>query len=76
MLLAKGPNLVELDPVTGQLTRLFHPRRDDWHAHFTLNAGRIVEQTPVGRTTVQVLQLNLPERVQLRVRLEPEVFGR
>ena len=26
--LHKGPNIAGLDPVTGQLTRLFHPRED------------------------------------------------
>ena len=31
----KGPNIAGIDPKTGQLTRLFHPR-DDWNAHFFL----------------------------------------
>ena len=28
--LHKGPNSTGLDPATGELTRLFHPRRDLW----------------------------------------------
>ncbi len=29
----KGPNLSGLDPDTGALTRLFHPRTDRWTDH-------------------------------------------
>ena len=32
--LAKGPNIAALDPESGELTRLFHPRRDSWTEHF------------------------------------------
>ena len=32
--LQKGPNLASLDPETGELIRLFHPRRDHWSDHF------------------------------------------
>jgi len=28
--LHKGPNLTSIDPETGQVVRLFHPRTDDW----------------------------------------------
>jgi 5-methylcytosine-specific restriction endonuclease McrA len=30
----KGPNLSGIDPATGQVVRLFHPRRDRWAEHF------------------------------------------
>jgi hypothetical protein len=71
----KGPNLAGLDPETGRLTRLFHPRRDRWSTHFQSATGHILGRTPVGRTTVHVLQMNHPERVRLRLVLEPETFG-
>ena len=71
----KGPNLAGLDPDTGHLTRLFHPRTDAWTTHFHVQAGRIVGRTPEGRTTVQVLNMNQPERVRTRLALEPELFG-
>lgn len=71
----KGPNLAGLDPDTGHLTRLFHPRTDAWTTHFALQAGRILGRTPVGRATVQVLNMNQPERVRTRLALEPELFG-
>jgi 5-methylcytosine-specific restriction endonuclease McrA len=32
--LHKGPNLTSIDPLTGQTTRLFHPRSDHWEDHF------------------------------------------
>ena len=71
----KGPNLAGLDPDTGRLTRLFHPRTDVWSTHFQSDAGHIRGQTPVGRTTGRVLNMNQPERVRLRITLEPETFG-
>src|SRR5580700_9580832 len=30
----KGPNVGGIDPETGNLTRLFHPRKDRWSDHF------------------------------------------
>ena len=32
----KGADLSSLDPLTGTLTALFHPRRDRWRDHFEL----------------------------------------
>ena len=64
--LHKGPNLSGLDPQTGELTRLFHPRLDDWADHFARHGGEISGQTPVGRTTVQLLKMNEDGRLELR----------
>jgi hypothetical protein len=64
--LHKGPNLSGLDPLTAELTRLFHPRLDDWNEHFSRRGGRIVGLSPVGRTTVHLLRVNAPGRLQLR----------
>jgi len=33
----KGPNLSGLDPESGALVRLFHPRQDQWDEHFERN---------------------------------------
>lgn len=70
----KGPNLAGLDPVTGALTRLFNPRIDYWPDHFRIQAGRIIGLTSIGRTTVYVLNMNRPDRIRIRVELEPETF--
>ena len=64
--LRKGTNLTGLDPETGALVALFHPRRDVWEAHFALRVALIVGLTPTGRTTSQVLDMNAADRVQLR----------
>jgi hypothetical protein len=70
----KGPNLTGIDPETGELTRLFNPRTDHWSQHFRIQAGRIMGLTSVGRTTVDVLNMNRPDRIRLRIELEPETF--
>lgn len=64
--LFKGPNLAGIDPLTGVLAPLFHPRQDEWSANFELQGGRIEGKTPVGRATVRLLQMNVTQRVQLR----------
>jgi hypothetical protein len=63
----KGPNLSGLDPDTGDLTRLFHPRRDGWSDHFNAtDIGHVIGITDVGRTTVQLLDMNSEIRTQIR----------
>jgi hypothetical protein len=39
----KGSNLCSLDPDTGMITALFHPRQDVWHEHFRMKANGIIE---------------------------------
>jgi hypothetical protein len=71
----KGPNLSGLDPATGRLTRLFHPRRHRWTYHFRYEGGTLVGRTAIGRTTIAVLQMNLPNLVALREALmEADLF--
>jgi 5-methylcytosine-specific restriction endonuclease McrA len=67
--LSKGPNLTGLDPVTGKLAPLFHPRRDRWAEHFVFRGARIEGITPVGRATVHVLGMNDARRLELRSEL-------
>lgn len=62
----KAVNIAGYDPVTGQFTELFQPRRDFWEDHFESEGSRIVGKTALGRTTVDVLRMNLPERVEHR----------
>ena len=62
----KGTNLTGIDPDTGKLTPLFHPRRDRWEEHFTRVGARIVGQTPQGRTTVWLLEINTGDRLRWR----------
>ena len=46
--LHKGPNLTGIDPLTGQIVPLFHPRCDDWNDHFQWVGVEIVGITPKG----------------------------
>ena len=62
----KGTNLSGIDPDSGKLTHLFHPRRDQWENHFVRDGARIVGRTPVGRTTVWLLGMNSGDRLRWR----------
>ena len=56
------------DPETQQIVPLFHPRQDNWHAHFTWNEEGLllVGQTPTGRATIAALDLNRAGVVNFR----------
>jgi hypothetical protein len=64
--LHKGTNLAGLDPETQQVTRLFHPRQQQWNEHFEWQGIRIVGKTDIGRTTVRVLHMNSADQLALR----------
>ncbi len=68
--LRKGPNLSAIDPETGAIVPLFHPRRDLWQDHFRWENAEIVGRTPTGRATVRLLQMNAKRRLQLRGQLK------
>jgi len=70
--LRKGPNIAGLDPYTGELTRLFHPRTDQWADHFEWDAVRLRGKTPIGRTTVAVLAPNDADSIAVRQALRDE----
>lgn len=62
----KGSDLTSIDPTTGEITPLFHPRRDNWHEHFRLQGAAIVGISATGRTTVYLLQMNESARITER----------
>ena len=53
--------------LTGAVTVLFHPRQDSWTAHFEWKGIHLAGRTAIGRTTVQVLDLNSDDRLDLRL---------
>lgn len=59
----KGPNVAGYDPDTESLDRLFNPRIDDWDEHYFWDGPLLVGQTAIGRTTIEVLRINLDDRV-------------
>lgn len=66
----KGSNLCSLDPQTGQIVALFHPRHQVWRDHFRLlETGIIAPLTNYGRVTAQVLRFNRLDLTIDRARL-------
>lgn len=65
----KGPNLTTIDPQTRLIVRLFHPRQDEWDAHFEYRGAILVGRTLVGEATIRLLQMNTVERVEMRAEL-------
>jgi hypothetical protein len=63
----KGPNIAGIDPESGKLVRLFHPRTDVWDEHFGFEAALIAGKTPIGRATVHVLAMNAPDLLLVRL---------
>jgi hypothetical protein len=57
-----------VDPVSGEIAKLFHPRQQRWDDHFSWTADftLIVGRSAVGRATVAKLKLNRAELVKLR----------
>lgn len=68
----KGPNIAGIDPISGAIVRLFHPRRHKWTWHFRWDGPILVGRTPIGRTTIEVLEINLLYRVVFRGSLMKE----
>ena len=55
-----------LDPETGRLVSIFHPRGQSWTNHFAWNGVRVVGLTTTGRATIEVLKLNRPVILVIR----------
>jgi hypothetical protein len=68
----KGPNLSGIDPVTGKITPLFHPRRHKWNRHFRWEGAILTGLTASGRTSIGVLCINDSVRIELREELIDE----
>lgn len=73
----KGPNIAGIDPESGRIVRLYHPRKDRWSKHFRWDGPLLVGSSAIGRATIAVLAINHPDAVALRASLiEEEVFPR
>ena len=68
--LKKGTNLAGIDPESDAMVALFNPREQTWSEHFVFRGASIIGLTPVGRVTVQVLDMNSRERVKIREDLQ------
>jgi hypothetical protein len=62
----KGSDLASIDPVTGRIASLYHPREERWCDHFHLDNAEIAPLTAKGRAATRLLQFNRRERVEER----------
>ena len=68
----KAANVSGIDPQSGVMTRLFHPRRDGWSDHFRWEDVTLVGVSPIGRATVAMLAINHPSQITVRDLLRRE----
>jgi len=52
--------------MTNELVPLFNPRTDVWGELFEWHAPTLFGKTKIGRATIELLQINLQERVEHR----------
>ena len=64
----KYVSTMAIDPASGELTPLFHPRQDHWSSHFAWNDDYtlMIGVSATGRATVARLDLNRKGLVNLR----------
>ena len=64
----KASKTVAADPVTGLTVPLFNPRQQRWCDHFAWSEDhvQIIGLRPVGRATIETLQLNREGLVNMR----------
>jgi len=65
----KRSQITAHDPRTGRHVQLFDPRRHIWRRHFRWSAdnGHILGKTPIGRATIEALDMNRPRIVRIRL---------
>lgn len=64
----KYVSVTAIDPVSGETVPLYHPRQHRWRDHFAWNTDytMMVGLTPIGRATIEKLQLNRTGVANLR----------
>ncbi len=66
----KGAKQTGLDPITQEITQLFHPLKQKWNEHFRWdeNKEKIIGLSPCGRATISILKMNNPTVANARKR--------
>ncbi len=72
--LHKAARRDSIDPKTGHEVPLYDPRSDDWHDHFRWEAEYVFGLTPIGRATVDALNMN--RLLAIAIRREETALGR
>lgn len=64
----KGVLTESIDPISGHIAPLFHPRKHQWNEHFAWNEDFtfIIGKSEIGRATLIALKLNRKSVVNLR----------
>jgi len=68
----KGPNIAGVDAESGEIVRLYNPRRDVWSEHFFWSGTRLDAHTSAGRATIALLRINDAEVIAVRIALQEE----
>ena len=57
---AKSSDIASMETETGDVIRLYHPRKDQWRENFQIEEsnGVIYPLTTIGRVTIQLLKIN------------------
>jgi len=67
---SKGSDVAAVDPRSGEIVRLFHPRENLWADHFELDGCSIRALSGIGGATSALLKFNAPERLAERSLLQ------
>ena len=62
----KGSDLTSIDPETGDIVPLYHPRKDQWCEHFQIKDAKFIALSSKARVTIRLLQLNQQDRIEER----------
>lgn len=62
----KGSDIAAHPPGSEEIVPLFNPRKDAWEGHFLWEGAILRGKTPVGSATIELLRINMPERIDHR----------
>jgi hypothetical protein len=71
--LCKSDSIEAVEPDSGTMFPLFHPRSHAWKDHFRWDDYSIMGRTPLGMATIAAFDLNHARRIQIRK--AEQVFG-
>lgn len=67
---SKGSDIGSIVVSTGEFTRFYNPRNDNWAEHFSLDGAVIQSLTPIGEVTTKILGFNDVTRILEREALQ------
>lgn len=70
----KGADFATIKPETNEIIPLFNPRRNKWSDHFTVENGKIIGLTEIGKATTKLLQMNNETKIIQRQLLSKKGF--